>query len=379
MSIRPVTDEQATEPVESSTQAQPYFRSADVHLTAGQLPKFIDLATLVVAIVVSAALLALFGVFSLVSSLVLGVIVFLAVIFALSYTVEGQRRAVDRLARYIILGAFLLALAPLASLLWEVISNGMARFDLAYFTETKRNIVAEGGGGSHAIVGTLVVTGVATLISVPVGLFTAIYLVEYGNGWMKRMITFLVDVMTGIPSIVAGLFAYALFSTILGPGSKSGLAGAVALSVLMIPYVVRNSEEIIRLVPNSLREASYALGVTRWRTIVKVVLPTSISGIVSGVILAIARIIGETAPLLVAMGFTDSMNANPLPSGGNNNVNPMTALPVFVYYEYTRPGRSQQAFFDRAWTGALVLVLIVMILNIIGRVVAKRFAPKINR
>ena len=147
----------------------------------------------------------------------------------------------------------------------------------------------------------------------------------------------------------------------------------------MIPYVVRSSEEIIRLVPDKLREASYALGVTRWRTIVKVVLPTSISGIVSGVILAIARVIGETAPLLVTMGYTDSLVTNPLPSGGANNVNPMTSLPVFVYYEYTRPGQPQDAFFNRAWTGALVLVLIVMLLNIIGRIVAKKFAPKINR
>lgn len=356
-----------------------YYRSADVHLTAGQLPKYTDIALLVVAIVVSAAILALFGNANLAGSLVLGVAVFLAGIFTMSYRVEGRRRAVNRLARYIILGAFILALAPLASLLWEVISQGLPRFDLDYFTQTKRNVVGEGGGGSHAIVGTLVVTGLATLFSVPIGLFTAIYLVEYGRGWMKRMITFLVDVMTGIPSIVAGLFAYTLFSTLLGPGSKSGLAGAISLTVLMIPYVVRNSEEIIRLVPNTLREASYALGVTRWRTIVKVVLPTSISGIVSGVILAIARIIGETAPLLVTMGFTDSMNANPMPQGGTGNVNPMTALPVFVYYEYTRPGRPQEAFFERAWTGALVLVLIVMLLNIIGRLVAKRFAPKINR
>lgn len=376
---QPVTDQHRSDEQATSPAVEPYYRSADVHLTAGQLPKFIDISMLVVAIVVSAAILALFGRFHLAGAIVLGIVIFLIGIFALSYSVEGQRRAVDRLARYIILGAFILALAPLASLLWEVISQGATRFDLAYFTETKRNIVGEGGGGSHAIMGTLVVTGLATLFSVPIGLFTAIYLVEYGRGWMKRIITFLVDVMTGIPSIVAGLFAYALFSTILGPGSKSGLAGAISLSVLMIPYVVRNSEEIIRLVPNTLREASYALGVTRWRTIVKVVLPTSISGIVSGVILAIARIIGETAPLLVTMGFTDSFNANPLPQGGNNNVNPMTALPVFVYYEYTRPGRPQEAFFDRAWTGALVLVLIVMILNIVGRLVAKRFAPKINR
>ena len=336
---------------------------------------WLPIGLLVISIAVAAAILALFGSFNLVGAIVLGGPLFLIGIFALAFNVEGQRRAVNRVARYVILGAFILALVPLVSLLWEVISKGLPRFDWQFFTQTKRNVVGEGGGAAHAIMGTLIVTGLATVFSVPVGLFTAIYLVEYGKGWPKTVITFLVDVMTGIPSIVAGLFAYALFSTVIGP-SKSGLAGAVALTVLMVPYVVRNSEEIIRLVPNSLREASYALGVTRWRTIVKVVLPTSISGIVSGVILAIARIIGETAPLLVTMGFTDSMNTNALPTG---SMNPMTALPVFVYYEYTRPGRPQQAYFDRAWTGALVLVLIVMILNIIGRYVAKRFAPKINR
>ncbi len=371
------TETQPAEARRATTDEQFSFRSADVHLTAGQLPKFTDLAMLVVGIVVASAILALFGRFNLAGAIVLGVLLFFIGIFALAYSIEGRRRASDRLARYVILGAFILALLPLVTLLFEVISKGMARFDFAFFTNSKRNIVGEGGGAGHAIQGTLIVTGLATLFSVPVGLFTAIYLVEYGKGWLKRLITFLVDVMTGIPSIVAGLFAYAVFAVIMGPaGAKSGLTGAVALSVLMIPYVVRNSEEIIRLVPDRLREASYALGVTKWRTIVKVVLPTSISGIVSGVILAIARIIGETAPLLVTMGFTDSMNTNPLPTSSGN---PMTSLPVFVYYEYTRPGKPQDAFFDRAWTGALVLVLIVMVLNIIGRLVAKRFAPKINR
>ncbi|BEH01540.1 phosphate ABC transporter permease PstA [Brooklawnia propionicigenes] len=355
------------------------YRSAQVHLTAGQLPKRTDVALFVVAVCVSAALLALMGSFNFAGALVLGVVIFLITIYALSFAVEGRRRAANRLARYVIFGAFILALIPLVSLLAEVTSRGLSRFDLDFFTMSKRNIVGEGGGASHAISGTLIVTGIATLVSVPIGLLTAIFLVEYGRGWVKRTITFLVDVMTGIPSIVAGLFAYGLFAVLLSPGSKSGLAGAIALSVLMIPYVVRSSEEIIRLVPDKLREASYALGVTRWRTIVKVVLPTSISGIVSGVILAIARVIGETAPLLVTMGYTDSLVTNPLPSGGANNVNPMTSLPVFVYYEYTRPGQPQDAFFNRAWTGALVLVLIVMLLNIIGRIVAKKFAPKINR
>ena len=350
----------------------------DQSLTGGQLPKYIDIATLVVSIAVAAGLLAMFGSFSIAGTVVLGVVLFLVAMYALAFSREGRRRALNRLMTYIVVGSFLLALLPLVSLLVEVIVKGANRFDLQFFTETKQGIYGEAlGGAAHAIVGTLIVTGLATLISVPIGLFAAIYLVEYGKGWLKKILTFLVDVMTGIPSIVAGLFAYALFSMIFGPGSKSGMAGAVALSVLMIPYVVRNAEEILRLVPNSLREASYALGVTKWRTIVKIVLPTSISGIVSGVILAIARVIGETAPLLVTMGFTDNMVGNPMP--GPNQPNPMTALPVLVYYEYTKPGRPFEVYYDRAWAGALVLILIVMLLNIIGRVVAKRFAPKLNR
>ncbi|WP_140170517.1 PstA family ABC transporter permease, partial [Salmonella enterica] len=139
------------------------------------------------------------------------------------------------------------------------------------------------------IMGTLVITAFTSLIAVPIGLMTAIYLVEYGTGRLKRMITFLVDVMTGIPSIVAGLFAYALFALFLGPGIRLGAAGAVALAVLMIPVVVRSAEEVLKLVPNELREAAYALGVPKWRTIVKVVIPTAMAGLATGVTLAIAR------------------------------------------------------------------------------------------
>ena len=183
--------------------------------------------------------------------------------------------------------------------------------------------MGEGGGAYHAIVGTLIITGLAALISVPIGLMTAIYLVEYGTGKLKRAITFLVDVMTGIPSIVAGLFAYALFAVFFGPGVRLGIGGAVALSVLMIPVVVRSSEEILKLVPNELREASLALGVPRWRTIVKVVLPTAAAGLGTGVTLAIARVIGETAPLLVIVGITNGTNFNPFDGR-------MATLPVFA-------------------------------------------------
>ena len=213
-------------------------------------------------------------------------------------------------------------------------------------------------------------TGLATLIAVPIGLLTAIYLAEYGvRNRLSKAITFFVDVMTGVPSIVAGLFAYALMSLVFGAGYKSGFAGSLALAVLMIPVVVRSSEELLRLVPNELREAAYALGVPKWLTIVKVVLPTAVSGLVSGVILAIARVIGETAPLLIAAGYTTSLNNNPF-------AGPMMTLPVFVFDSYAHPGTDVQAYLDRAWTGALTLIAIVMLLNLIGRLIARRFAPK---
>ena len=198
---------------------------------------------------------------------------------------------------------------------------------------------------------------------------TAIYLVEYGKGRLAKAITFFIDVMTGIPSIVAGLFAFALFSIFFGPGIRFGIGGSVALSVLMIPVVVRSTEEMLKLVPNELREASYALGVPKWLTIVKIVLPTSIGGIITGVMLSISRIIGETAPLLIIVGMSTSMNYN-LFSGR------MATLPVFVYTQYASQGSDAQAYIDRAWTGALVLILIVMALNLIARLVSKILAPK---
>ena len=184
-----------------------------------------------------------------------------------------------------------------------------------------------GGGAAHAIVGTLVITGVATLISVPIGIMAAIYLNEYGEGRLRRALTFFVDVMTGIPSIVAGLFAYALFAIFLGPGIRLGIMGSVALSVLMIPIVIRSAEEVLKIVPNHLREAAYALGTPKWKTIVKVVLPTAFAGLVTGVMIAIARIVGETAPLLVTTGVVDSINTNPFQGRMQN-------LAVYAYNEY---------------------------------------------
>ncbi|NNG20757.1 phosphate ABC transporter permease PstA [Naumannella sp. ID2617S] len=342
-------------------------------LTSGRLPNFIAIAVLVVAIVVVAAVLALLGAFSIASTLILGTVVFLVGMLVLSTVVEGGRRARDRFARYLVTIAFVIALLPLVSVIIGTISKGVQRMDAQFFTYSMRNVIGEGGGAIHAIYGTLIITGLATLISVPIGILTSIYLVEYGQkSRIARATTFFVDVMTGIPSIVAGLFAYTIFSLVFGPGTRIGMAGAVALSVLMIPVVVRSTEEMLRLVPNELREASYALGVPKWRTILKVVLPTSIAGIITGVVLAIARVIGETAPLLVAAGLTSSLNTNPVD-------NAMTTLPVFVYYSYVTPGLPPEPDIARAWAGALTLILIVMALNLLGRLIAAKFAPKPGR
>ena len=252
------------------------------------------------------------------------------------------------------------------------VDRGMARFDTTFFTESARNVVGEGGGAAHAIWGTLVITGLAAAISVPIGIMAAIYLVEYGKGKrLARYLTFFVDVMTGIPSIVAGLFAYAVFALIFGPGIRLGVMGSVALTVLMIPIVIRSAEEMLKIVPDHLREASYALGTPKWRTIVKVVLPTALAGMITGVMLAVARIIGETAPLLVTAGVIDSTNMNPF-SGR------METLPVYAYFEYKTPGIPQDASYDRAWAAALTLIVIVLLLNLIARLFYRRFGTEIR-
>jgi phosphate transport system permease protein len=286
--------------------------------------------------------------------------------------VEGARKATDRLVTCVVVSAFGIAMVPLVSLVIEVVSRGAKRLDGEFFNSSLAGIVGEGGGAYHAIMGTLIITGLTTLISVPIGLMTAIYLVEYGTGRLKKAITFLVDVMTGIPSIVAGLFAYALFAIFFGPGVRLGIMGAVALSVLMIPVVVRSAEEVLKLVPNELREAAYALGVPKWRTIVKVVIPTAIAGLGTGVTLAIARVIGETAPLLVTVGITNSTNVNPFDGR-------MATLPPFAYYQLTQPGVPPEFAIDRAWTAALILIILVMGLNVVARLISRFFAPKTGR
>jgi phosphate transport system permease protein len=310
--------------------------------------------------------------FNIVGTVIVAAVIYVALSFVMSRLVEGRRRSSDRLATGLVTSAFVVALLPLISLVWTAVSNGLNRFDAEFFNSSMRNVVGAGGGGLHAIIGTLEITAAATVISVPIGIMTAVYLVEYGKGRLSRMITTLIDVMTGIPSIVAGLFAFALFALFFGPGIRFGIGGAVALSVLMIPVVVRSTEEMLKIVPNELREASLALGVPKWATVVKVVLPTAIGGIITGVMIAISRIIGETAPLLIIAGMSTSMNYNLFSDR-------MATLPVFVYTQYSNQGADTQAYLDRAWAGALVLIVIVMVLNILARILSKVLAPKGSR
>ncbi len=302
----------------------------------------------------------------------------------------AARKRKDLAMRVLIAIAFIIALIPLISVLWTTIANGIQRFNWDFLTHNMTGVVGgnqtpSGGYGGilHAIIGTLEITFGAMIISIPIGLMCAVYLVEYSHGGkLAKVISLLVDVMSGIPSIVAGLFAFSMFTILFGAGTINGFEGSVALSLLMIPTVVKSSEEMLKVVPGDLREAAYALGVTKQRTITKIVLRTALPGIVSGSILAIARVVGETAPLLMTSGYIASTNFN-LFSGQ------MTTLPVYVYQQYHLLNANCSATADdtcvttipmeRAWAAALALIIIVLLLNIIGRVVAKVFAVKTER
>jgi phosphate transport system permease protein len=344
--------------------------SVSGRIAGGVLPEWAPYVTFAAAAVLATAVLLATGAFTIALMLVFAVPVACLAIYAWSRAVEGPRRAKDRVVTLVIASAFGLAMIPLLSLIFEVAKRGIPGLSVEFFTESARGVVG-GGGAAHAIVGTLVITGVAVLISVPIGLMAAIYMTEYGTGKLRRALTFFVDVMTGIPSIVAGLFAYALFEIFFGPGIRLGVMGSVALSVLMIPIVIRSAEEVLKIVPKHLREAAYALGTPKWKTIAKVVLPTAFAGLVTGVMIATARIIGETAPLLVTTGVIDSINTDPF-NGRMQN------LAVYAYNEYRSPGVMKQASYDRAWAAALTLIAIVMILNVIARFVYRHYKTEIR-
>ena len=274
-----------------------------------------------------------------------------------------RRKLVDRLATALVWAAFLIALVPLVSVISLVVTKGAARFDADFLTHSMRGIGARdtNGGAYHAIIGTLEQVALASAIAIPVGLLAAVYVVEHGRGPLVGMVRFVTDVMTGVPSIVAGLFVFSFWVIALGPGF-SGFAAALALAILMLPTVVRTTEVVLGLVPDALREASLALGTPRWKTVLRIVLPTAASGITTGIVLAVARVTGETAPLLLTALNFDSINTNPF-SGQQ------AGLPTFVY---AQAGQPQQAAIDRAWAGALTLLLLVLVLNLTARLIARR-------
>jgi phosphate transport system permease protein len=275
-----------------------------------------------------------------------------------------RRRALkDKAFTGLTVAAFAIALVPLVSVVWLVVRKGAARFDVNFLTHSMRGIGPRDttGGAYHAILGTLEQVGLASLIAIPIGLLAAVYVVEHGRGPLVPAVRFVTDVMTGVPSIVAGLFVFTFWVLALGQGF-SGFAAAIALAILMLPTVVRTTEVVLALVPDSLREASLALGVARWKTVLRVVLPTAMSGITTGIVLAVARVTGETAPLLLTALNFDSINANPFKGQ-------QAGLPTFVF---AQAGLAQQSALDRAWAGALTLLLLVLLLNLVARLIARR-------
>ncbi|HWC79098.1 MAG TPA: phosphate ABC transporter permease PstA [Pseudonocardiaceae bacterium] len=279
-----------------------------------------------------------------------------------SATVEGWRHAKDRFMTSLLTVAMVIAVLPLVSVLVYTVTQGVVKLD-GYFLSHSMRAVAEtdpNGGAYQAIIGTLEQVGLATVISVPFGIMVAVYLVEYSSGRLGRVVSFFVDVMTGLPSIVAGLFVLALWVLLLGQG-VSGFAGSLALVILMLPTVVRSTEEMLKLVPVTLREASFALGVPKWLTVVRIVLPTAVPGIITGVMLAVSRVMGETAPVLLTVLGNPAINFNPF-SG------PQASLPLYVFSEV---GQSSDNAVARAWSAALTLIIIVLVLNLIARAVAR--------
>ena len=274
-----------------------------------------------------------------------------------------NRRTKDVVAKTLIWASVVVALIPLVAVLAFTISRGLDRLSYEFLTHSMNGVgpLDANGGAYHAIVGTLEQVGIAYVLSVPLGLMVAIYLVEVGRGPLAKAVRFFIDVMTGIPSIVAGLFIFSFWVIALGQGF-SGFAAGLALAILMLPTVVRSSEEMLKLVPNELREASYALGIPRWRTAWSVVLPTAANGLVTGIMLAVARVSGETAPLLLtAFGF-DSIQMDPF-------TGPQSGLPLYVF---SQASSAFSTAIDRAWAGALVLIIIILVLTITARVLARK-------
>jgi phosphate transport system permease protein len=283
-----------------------------------------------------------------------------------------RRRLADAIATVLVTLSVLVALVPLIWVLYSVLAKGFGVVrSSVWWTHSQADMTAFliGGGAYHAIVGTVLQGLVCAAISIPIGLFVAIYLVEYGGGTvLGRLTTFMVDILTGVPSIVAALFIYALYVATLGL-PRSGFAVSLALVLLMLPVIVRATEEMLRIVPMDLREASYALGVPKWKTIVRIVIPAGLSGIITGIMLALARVMGETAPLLILVGYSQVMNFD-LFSGF------MGSLPGMMYDQTSAGAGANPIPTDRLWGAALTLVLLIAVINVGAKMIAKVFAPE---
>ncbi|WP_018602129.1 phosphate ABC transporter permease PstA [Mycobacterium sp. 155] len=286
--------------------------------------------------------------------------------------VSLRRKLTNHAATALVSGSMLIALVPLLWVLWSAIAKGWSALTSpVWFTNSQSGMTAfaPGGGVYHALVGTLLQGFVCSIISIPIGVMVAVYLVEYGGGTrLGKLTTFMVDILTGVPSIVAALFVYALWVATLGFG-RSGFAVSLSLVLLMIPVIVRATEEMLRIVPMDLREASYALGVPKWKTILRIVIPTALSGIVTGVMLALARVMGETAPLLILVGYAQAINFDMFDGF-------MGSLPGMMYDQISAGAGANPVPTDRLWGAALTLILLIAVLNIAARLVAKIFAPK---
>ncbi|MCL2552203.1 MAG: phosphate ABC transporter permease PstA [Actinomycetia bacterium] len=342
--------------------------AAPTRLASRRLPKWSPLAIAAGAIAIGVGIGAGAGLSSHIQWGLIALLLFVVGSYVITARVEGRRQAKDRVATSLIWSSFVLAVIPLYSLVQTTISKGVKVLDGTFLSHSMNNVltIQPGGGVYHAIIGTLEQVAIATVIAAPIGILTAVYLVEYGRGTLAKWVTFFVDVMTGVPSIVAGLFILSLWFVVVGSAPASGFAGSLALAILMMPVVVRSTEEMLKLVPNELREASLALGVPKWRTITKVVIPTAVGGITTGVMLAISRIAGESAPIALLVFGSNLINTNPFHG-------PQSSLPYYIYQQWQN---GNDPSYSRAWGAALVLIAFVMILNLVARGIARWKAPK---
>jgi phosphate transport system permease protein len=343
-------------------------------LAGRRLPGWALPALAAATVLVSLGLFAVTGLGGRADFVVFTGLFYIATQTALSFRMEGRRRAVDRLFTAFVYTCFGLAALPLVLIAWYTIQRGIGSISVKFLTVSMFRVNPDkpGGGIYHAIVGTVEQSLLATLIAAPLGVLAAVYLVEYGGRRpFARLVSFFVDVMTGVPSIVAGLFVYAFWILALG-FQKSGFAGALALFILMLPVVIRSTEEMLKLVPTELREAAYALGVPKWRTILRVVLPTALAGIVTGITLGVARIMGETAPLLLLVGTNSKIEANPF--AGRDSQALQESLPTYIYEQFRDAvGNPDSPAAHRAWGAALTLIFLIMLLTGLARLIA-RFA-----